>query len=122
MPLVVEAGTEVPVVSDDYCPVWFSPDYRGVGPANSSGNWPLAIIRGHHPAVAFWNNFASTWVIRGGVGVEIPIQGGGKDTLISQLAIGQTLTAHDVPLFGDFTYYLSTVVYTPLSTVVPRPA
>jgi hypothetical protein len=35
--------------------------------------------------------------------------------LISQLAIGQTLTDHDVPLFGDFTYCLSTVVSTPLS-------
>ena len=40
---------------------------------------------------------------------------GGGDNLISQLAIGQTLTDHDVPLFGDFTYYLSTVVNTPLS-------
>lgn len=30
-------------------------------------------------------------------------------------AIGQTLTDHDVPCFGDFTYYLSVVVNTPLS-------
>ena len=37
------------------------------------------------------------------------------ENLISQLAIGQTLTDHDVPWFGDFTYYLSTVVKTPLS-------
>ena len=65
------------------------------------------------PAVAFWNNFAGGWVIRGGLGVAIPTGGGGEN-LISQLAIGQTLTAHDVPLFGDFTYYLSTVVNTPL--------
>ena len=35
--------------------------------------------------------------------------------MISQLAIGQTLTDHDVHLFGDFTYYLSAVVNTPLS-------
>ena len=40
---------------------------------------------------------------------------GSGDNLISQLAIGQTLTDHDVPLFGDFTYYLSAVVNTPLS-------
>ena len=66
------------------------------------------------PAVAFWNNFAGGWVIRGGLGVAIPTDGGGEN-LISQLAIGQTLTAHDVPLFGDFTYYLSAVVNTPLS-------
>jgi hypothetical protein len=26
------------------------------------------------------------------------------------------LTAHDVPLFGDFTYYLSTVVHSPVSS------
>ena len=44
----------------------------------------------------------------------VPLGGGGSDTLISQLAIGQTLTDHDVPLLGDFTYYLSTVVNTPL--------
>jgi hypothetical protein len=54
-------------------------------------------------------------VIRDGLGVDIPIHGGGTNTLSSQLAIGQTLTAHDMPLFGDFTYYLSTVVSTPLS-------
>jgi hypothetical protein len=53
-------------------------------------------------------------VIRGGLGDLIPLGGGGSDTLISQLAIGQTLTDHDVPLLGDFTYYLSTVVNTPL--------
>jgi hypothetical protein len=46
---------------------------------------------------------------------NIPIQGGGADTLISQFAVGQTLTAHDVPGIGDFTYYLSTVVDSPLS-------
>jgi hypothetical protein len=47
--------------------------------------------------------------------------------LIGQLAIGQTLTGHDVPFFGDFTYYLSTVVDTPFSngdltrvTLTPR--
>ena len=66
------------------------------------------------PAVAFWNNFAGGWVLRGGLGLAIPMNGSG-DNLISQLAIGQTLTGHDVRLFGDFTYYLSTVVNTPLA-------
>ncbi len=65
------------------------------------------------PAVSFWNNFAGTWVLRGGLGLAIPMNGSG-DNLISSLAIGQTVTGHDVPLFGDFTYYLSTVVNTPL--------
>jgi hypothetical protein len=78
-----------------------------------TGTRPLAGRTELIPAVAFWNNFAGGWVIRGGVGDLIPLNGG-KNTLISQLAIGQTLTAHDVPLIGDFTYYLSTVVNTPL--------
>ena len=66
------------------------------------------------PAVGFWTNFAGGWVIRGGIGDLIPTRGGGEN-LISQLAVGQTLTEHDVPLVGDFTYYLSAVVNTPLS-------
>ena len=65
------------------------------------------------PTIGFWNNFAGTWVLRGGLGLAIPMNGSG-DNLISQLAIGQTLTGHDVRFFGDFTYYLSTVVSTPL--------
>jgi hypothetical protein len=80
-----------------------------------TGNSPLAGKTALIPAVAFWNNFAGGWVLRGGLGIDFPLQDGGKDTLIGQLAIGQTLTAHDVPLFGDFTYYLSTVVSTPFS-------
>lgn len=65
------------------------------------------------PAVGFWDNFAGSWVIRGGLGVAIPTIGG-RNNLIGQLAIGQTLTDHDLPLFGDFTCYLSAVVNTPL--------
>ena len=79
-----------------------------------TGNQPLAgntttLV----PAFGFWNNFAGGWVIRGGLGLGIPMDGSG-DNLISQLAIGNTFTDHDVPLFGDFTCYLSTVVNTPL--------
>jgi hypothetical protein len=80
-----------------------------------TGSSPL---QGHTdliPEVAFWNNFAGTWVIRGGIGYDIPLRGGGTDTLITQFAIGQTLTGHDVPVVGDFTYYLSADMGTPLS-------
>jgi len=66
------------------------------------------------PAFGFWNNCAGGWVIRGGLGLGIPMNGSG-DNLISQLAIGNTFTDHDVPLFGDFTCYLSTVVNTSLA-------
>ena len=79
-----------------------------------TGTHPLAGRTALTPAFGFWNNFAGRWVIRGGIGDLIPLGGGGSDTLISQLAIGQTLTDHNVQLFGDFTYYLSTVVNTPL--------
>ncbi len=80
-----------------------------------TGNEPLAGKTALTPNVSFWNNFAGRWVIRGGIGDFIPLGGGGFNTLISQLAIGQTLTDHDVPLFGDFTWYVSGVVSSPLS-------
>jgi hypothetical protein len=81
-----------------------------------TGNQPLAGNTQLTPAVAFWNNFAGRWVIRGAIGDQIPLNGNsGTDTLISQLAIGCTLTDHDVPLFGDFTLYVSAVANTPLS-------
>ena len=79
-----------------------------------TGNQPLAGKTALVPAISFWNNFAGRWVIRGGLGDYIPLGGGGSDNLISQLAIGQTLTDHDVPLFGDFTWYVSAVANTPL--------
>jgi hypothetical protein len=79
-----------------------------------TGTRPLAGNTSLTPTIGFWNNFAGGWVIRGGIGDLIPRNSGGPNTLINQLAIGQTLTAHDVPLFGDFTYYLSKVVKSPL--------
>jgi hypothetical protein len=85
-----------------------------------TGNRPLAGNSSLTPNLGFWNNFAGGWVIRGGFGDLIPTHRGGN-TLISQLAVGQTLTEHDVPWFGDFTYYLSTVVKPPFP-MVTRPA
>jgi hypothetical protein len=80
-----------------------------------TGNQPLAGKTVLTPAIGFWNNFAGRWVIRGAVGDLIPLGGRGHDTLISQLAIGCTLTDHDVPVFGDFTLYVSAVVDTTLA-------
>ena len=80
-----------------------------------TGDQPLAGKTSLTPAVGFWNNIGGGWVLRGGLGVNCPTQGSGNETMISQLAMGQTLTPHDVPLFGDFTYYVSAVVNTPLS-------
>jgi hypothetical protein len=78
-----------------------------------TGHLPLARKTSLTPALGFWTNLADGWVIRGGIGDLISTQSGGN-TLISQLAVGRTLTDHDVPLLGDFTYYLSAVVNTPL--------
>src|SRR5262249_8669286 len=79
-----------------------------------TGNLPSSAKAGLTPAVGFWTNLPGRWVIRGAFGDAIATQGKGNNTLINQLAIGQTLTDHDVPLFGDFTYYLSALVNTPL--------
>jgi hypothetical protein len=81
-----------------------------------TGNQPLAAKTALTPNVGFWYNFADGFVIRGGFGDFIPLRGGGNNFLISQLAIGQTITPHDVPLFGDFTYYVSTLVNSPVSS------
>jgi hypothetical protein len=82
-----------------------------------TGNEPLAGKSALTPALGFWNNFADGFVLRGGLGFLVPLKGGGSSdvSLISQLAIGQTITPHDVPLFGDFTYYLSAVANTSLN-------
>jgi hypothetical protein len=80
-----------------------------------TGNTPLAGKTSLVPTIAFWRNIADGWVVRGGLGVNVPLDGSETDALISQLAIGQTLTPHDFPLLGDFTYYVSTVVDTPVS-------
>ena len=84
-----------------------------------TGNQPLAGNTSLVPAFGYWYNIAGGWVIRGGLGVSIPTNVSGNDSLISQLAIGQTLTDHDVPLFGDFTWYVSAVAGTPLSNGGP---
>jgi hypothetical protein len=76
-----------------------------------TGHPPLAGKSSLTPAFGFWNNFANGFVIRGGLGVLIPTEHG-RSSIINQIAIGQTVTPHDVPLFGDFTYYLSAVANT----------
>jgi len=84
-----------------------------------TGERPLAGKTAVTPTVAFWYNLAGGWVVRGGIGDFIPTDGSGGNSLISQLAIGQTITDHDVPLFGDFTYYLSVVANSPINSSTP---
>jgi hypothetical protein len=120
------SGTTVPQSQTTFGDISFTPrvllhetkDFSLTGEMTvvvPTGKSPLEGKPALVPTVGFWNNPAGGWVIRGGVGLDIPLRGSGGDTLISQFAIGQTLTPHDRPLFGDFTYYLSVVVDTPLS-------
>ena len=56
-----------------------------------TGTQPLAGKTALMPAFGFWNNFAGGFVIRGGLGLLIPIEMAAGMNLISQLAIGQTI-------------------------------
>ncbi len=69
------------------------------------------------PGAQFWWNFAENWVMRGGfnAGVGTNRQAGGT-TLLSQYALGRTFTAHEVPVFGDLTFYLSTNIFNTVSS------
>ncbi len=69
------------------------------------------------PGVQFWWNYAEGWILRGGFnsGVGTNRQAGGT-TLLSQLALGRVFTPADVPLFGDFTLYVSANVFNNVST------
>ena len=63
------------------------------------------------PSVQFWSNPFGGFGFRGGLGVTTPLNHRADGpSLIGQLAAGYTFTDHDVPLFGDFTAYLSGVV------------
>jgi hypothetical protein len=84
-----------------------------------TGGQPLAGKTAVTPTLAFWYNLAGGWVVRGGIGDFVPTDGSGGNALISQLAIGQTITDHDVPLLGDFTYYVSAVANSPINSGNP---
>ena len=64
-----------------------------------------------NPYLSFFKDIGRGFSLRGTGGVDVPVDSrpdGITSTLIGQLGIGQTLTPHDVPWFGDFTYYLTT--------------
>jgi hypothetical protein len=69
------------------------------------------------PNISFWRNVHNGWVLRGGVGATIPTGDnplGVRTTADAFFAIGNYITPHDCLPFGDFVYYLSTVVHTPV--------
>jgi hypothetical protein len=63
-----------------------------------------------NPYLSFFKDLGRGFSLRGTGGIDRPVDGrpdGITSTLIGQLGLGQTLTPHDVPLFGDFTYYVT---------------
>jgi hypothetical protein len=71
------------------------------------------------PYVAFYKDLWAGFSVRGAVGAEVPVDRNPNQritTLTQSLAIGQTITSHDTPLFGDFTYYVCANVREDLNT------
>jgi hypothetical protein len=66
-----------------------------------------------NPYLSFFKDIGKGFSIRGTGGIDTPLDSrpdGVTSTMIGQLGIGQTLTPHDVPLWGDFTYNVTTNV------------
>jgi len=69
------------------------------------------------PNISFWRNVSNGWVVRGGVGTTIPTGYNplnARTTADVYFSIVNYITPHDALPFGDFVYYLSTVVHTPI--------
>jgi hypothetical protein len=60
------------------------------------------------PNLQFWAHLAGRWSMRGGIGPDIALNNFDvlPTNLLTNIAIGETITGHDVPIFGDFQYYL----------------
>jgi hypothetical protein len=90
--------------------------------AISSATW-YSVIRRPEPVGHSTVNSLPKWkwywsnarMIRASTGIQIGPRQFELPPNMPELAIGQTLTDHDVPLLGDFTYYAPAVVNTPLS-------
>ncbi|HEV3339525.1 MAG TPA: transporter, partial [Pirellulales bacterium] len=74
-----------------------------------------------NPNVQFWADLGRRVSMRAGTGVDIPLNNFDllPTNLLTQIAFGQTITGHDVPIFGDFQYYLSANLRNFTSTPTP---
>ncbi|MFO0864706.1 MAG: hypothetical protein U0744_08660 [Gemmataceae bacterium] len=69
------------------------------------GNQRTSVI----PYVAFYKDLQRGFSFRGAGGADVPVDDrpdGRTSSIFGSLAAGQTLTPHDTPIVGDFTYYL----------------
>ncbi|HUY33242.1 MAG TPA: hypothetical protein VMV69_10715 [Pirellulales bacterium] len=64
------------------------------------------------PNMEFWSDLGGGVALRGGMGVEVPTNrfGSQRATMVTNLALGRTVTAHDSWPLGDFQYYLAATV------------
>lgn len=71
-----------------------------------------------NPNVQFWADIGHRFSMRGGIGVDVPLNHFDllPTNLATNIAIGQTITGHDRLLIGDFQYYLSANVRNNLSS------
>ena len=62
-----------------------------------------------NPNLQFWADIGRRFSIRGGIGVDVPLNNFDllPTNLATNIAVGQTITGHDRVLIGDFQYYLS---------------
>lgn len=62
-----------------------------------------------NPNVQFWADIGHRFSMRGGIGVDVPLNQFDllPTNLATNIAVGQTITGHDRLLIGDFQYYLS---------------
>ena len=66
------------------------------------------------PRYSFWSNPCGAWVVRGGSGVNVPLNNSTAQTTFNgDLAIGRYFRPHDVP-FGDLVFYVNSNVVVPL--------
>lgn len=73
-----------------------------------TGNGVTAV----NPFVAFWTDLGAKWQARGGIGGNVFTNRHGNNTLpdaefLANLALGKTLSDHELAPLGDFTPYVS---------------
>ncbi len=71
-----------------------------------------------NPNLQFWAHLSGRWSMRGGAGVDVPLNNFDllPTNFLTNLAIGETVTGHDVRILGDFQYYLTATLRSNLSS------
>lgn len=92
----------------------------GLGTRTPTGNLSTGTgLARLDPNLQFWADLGRRWSMRGGIGPDIPLNYFDllPTNLLTNVAVGQTITGHDVKIFGDFQYYLVANLRNNLSSV-----